>query len=44
MFWIWPTDLTHQFWIGGGLLGVVLAILFGVSLLKPRLLFQAQYT
>lgn len=44
MFWIWPRQLNVQFWIGGGLLGAVLAAVCGVSLLRPRLLFQAQYT
>jgi len=44
MFWVWPSQLTVQFWTGGGLLGLTLAVLGGVSLLKPRLLFQAQYT
>jgi PST family polysaccharide transporter/lipopolysaccharide exporter len=44
IFWIWPRQLTVQFWIGGGMLGAVLAVLCGVSLLKPRLLFQTQYT
>jgi O-antigen/teichoic acid export membrane protein len=44
MFWLWPQNLAVQFWMGGVLLGLVLAVLGGVSFMKPRLLFQAQST
>lgn len=41
---VWPDSAVHQFWIGGGLLGLMFAAMSGISLLKPNLLFTPKYS
>ncbi|MCE5187069.1 MAG: oligosaccharide flippase family protein [Planctomycetaceae bacterium] len=44
VFVIWPENLNYQFWVGGAALGLTIAAVLGMSLLKTHRLLWPQYS